>query len=92
MFIGYLKLNIFIPHSRSLKDRRRVLESLRQRVRNNFNISVAQKSNDSWKNCELFFVTTHYQKNYAHDVMEKVENFVRELGGVHILEAEKGII
>jgi len=24
--------------------------------------------------------------------MEKVENFVRELGGVHILEAEKGII
>ena len=91
-FIGYLRLTIFIPHSRSLKARRQVLESLRKRIRNNFNVSVAQKPTDHWKSCELIFAGVHYSKNYASDLMERIEDFIRHESGIHMVKIEKGVL
>jgi len=91
-FIGYLRINIFIPHSRSLKERRQVVESVCKRIRNNFNISVAQKPTDNWKSCELFFVSAHYTKSYASDLMGRIEDFIKEEGNIHILKTEKGVV
>jgi uncharacterized protein YlxP (DUF503 family) len=42
MAIGLLTLEIYIPESRSLKDKRQVLRSLKERLRGRFNVAVAE--------------------------------------------------
>ena len=42
MVMGVVRFSIFIPTSHSLKEKRMVLRSLRNRLRNNFNISVIE--------------------------------------------------
>jgi uncharacterized protein YlxP (DUF503 family) len=42
MFVGVLRLTFHIPHARSLKDKRRVVLKLRDRVRARFDVSIAE--------------------------------------------------
>jgi uncharacterized protein YlxP (DUF503 family) len=42
MFVGVLRLTFHVPHARSLKDKRRVVQKLRDRVRARFDVSIAE--------------------------------------------------
>ncbi len=54
MTIGALELDFIIPHADSLKDKRRVVKSLKERLRNRFNCSVAETDFlDAWRRCRL---------------------------------------
>jgi uncharacterized protein YlxP (DUF503 family) len=44
MFVGVLRLTFHVPHARSLKDKRRVVRSFRDRVRARFDVSIAEVS------------------------------------------------
>ena len=58
MVIGVLKASISIPDSKSLKDKRSVIRSLKDRVLNKMNVSVAEVGKqDLWQAAELAFVT-----------------------------------
>ena len=68
MVIGLLEVQISIPESRSLKDKRSVLRSLKDRVLNSMNVSVAETGRqDARQFAELAFVTVSAQK----DVIDK---------------------
>jgi len=76
MVIGLLQVSISIPEAHSLKDKRMVLRSLRDRILNHMNVSVAEiGKQDLWKAAELAFVTVASEK----DVVEKRLAEVREL-------------
>ncbi len=92
MFIGYLKVGIFIPHSRSLKDKRRVISRLKQRVRNNFNVSLAEKPSDKWQISELCFVCVNYTHECVHQLMSKIEEFIRLHRDIQIVDTDRRII
>ncbi|NLB56179.1 MAG: DUF503 domain-containing protein [Lentisphaerae bacterium] len=58
MVIGLLEAKINIPGARSLKDKRRVVRSLKDRINNRMNVSVAEVgSQEIWRSAELAFVT-----------------------------------
>ena len=42
MVVGVLRVTFHIPHARSLKDKRRVVQKLRDRVRSRFDVSIAE--------------------------------------------------
>ncbi|HVS34644.1 MAG TPA: DUF503 domain-containing protein [Gemmataceae bacterium] len=42
MFVGSLRVRLLIRESRSLKDKRQVVRSIKDRLRNGFNVSVAE--------------------------------------------------
>jgi uncharacterized protein YlxP (DUF503 family) len=42
MTVGSLRVRLFLRDSRSLKDKRQVLQSIKDKLRNNFNVSVAE--------------------------------------------------
>ena len=42
MHIGSCRLTLYIPDSHSLKDKRRVTRSITARIRNKFNVTVAE--------------------------------------------------
>ena len=68
MVIGLLQATLSIPESHSLKDKRMVLRSVKDRIRNEINVSVAEVGKqDLWQSSELAFVTVAAEK----DVVEK---------------------
>src|SRR5208282_6567577 len=54
MVIGVMRLTLFLPENHSLKGKRQVLRAIKARVRNKFNVSVAETDeNDMWQRAEL---------------------------------------
>jgi uncharacterized protein YlxP (DUF503 family) len=77
MVIGALEVNLLIGGAQSLKDKRMVLRSLKDRIRRTFNVSVAEvEDNDKWQSGVLGIVTVSNDKAHANEVLSKVVNFV----------------
>lgn len=84
MVIGLLILDLHIPHARSLKDKRMVLNRLRDRVRNRHNAALAElEHQDKWQRARVGIVTLNSQ---AHVVDELLHRILSETLGT--LEAE----
>ena len=65
MAIGLLTLEIYVPESHSLKDKRQVLRSLKDRLRGRFNVAVAElEGQDSWQRSVVGVVSL--SNNNAH--------------------------
>lgn len=80
MVIGSLIIELEIPNAYSLKDKRAVLNRIRDRVRRKFNVSVAEiEENDIWNHSVLAFVTVSNQQRFCNQVLSKVAEFVETL-------------
>jgi uncharacterized protein YlxP (DUF503 family) len=54
MIIGVLTLELHLPESNSLKSKRTIIKSLKDRIKNKFNVSIAEiDGNDLWQRCVL---------------------------------------
>ena len=45
-------------------------------MRNNFNVSVAEKPSDKWQTCELSFVCVNYAKDFVDKTISSIEKFI----------------
>lgn len=76
MPVGLLTLEIHIPEARSLKDKRQVLRSLKDRLRARFNVAVAElEHQDVWQSSVVGVVTL---SNNAHHVQQSLETVLAE--------------
>jgi uncharacterized protein len=76
MPISYCVLEIYIPYSQSLKDKRMVLRKVQDRLRARFNFSIAEVDfQDLWQRAKLAAVTV----SADHGTLERVtQQFVNE--------------
>jgi uncharacterized protein YlxP (DUF503 family) len=75
--VGVCKINLHIPGSLSLKDKRRVLKSILAQARNRFNISMAEVgAQDLWQRAELAAACVSNDSRYTNEVLSKVVDFV----------------
>jgi hypothetical protein len=78
MVIGCLQARLSIPAAQSLKDKRMVLRSLKDRMLNKMNISVAEvDQQDVWKSCVLAVVTIAAEKDAVEKRLADVADFIR---------------
>lgn len=78
MHIALLRATISIPEARSLKDKRRVVKSLKDRTVNKMNVSVAEVGQQElWNRAELAFVTVAAEKRVVEkrlsDIAQRLE-------------------
>jgi len=91
MAIGLLTLEIHIPDSHSLKDKRQVLRSLKDRLRGRFNVAVAELDHqESWQRAQVGIVSlsndaAHLEQSLRAVLNEAEEILGRDLAG-HDLE------
>ena len=72
--IGVLTIEIEIHEAQSLKDKRRVVKSLKDRLRNKFNVSVAETGDlELWNRSILTVVTVSKDRLYADQLLQAVE-------------------
>lgn len=72
--IGVLTLHIHVEHSHSLKEKRHVVKSLKDRLRERFNIAVAEIDHlDSWQSAVVAAVTVSNDRVRAEQILSAVE-------------------
>lgn len=80
--IGVLTLELWVESSHSLKDKRQVVRSLKDRLRDKFNVSVAEIDGlDSWQNSVVAVVTVANDTTYAEQVLQAAESHAADLLG-----------
>jgi uncharacterized protein YlxP (DUF503 family) len=85
MPVAQLTLEIRIEHARSLKDRRQVVRSLKDQLRQGFNVSVAELDEAvTWQSATVGIAAISGSRDYLRGQMEEVERaaarMTRELG------------
>ncbi len=78
--IGVLTLEMRLENSHSLKEKRHVVQSLKDRLRHKFNVAVAEiDAQDLWQRAVVAAVTVSSDHNYAAQLLQAVE---REAAGM----------
>jgi len=73
MPVGLLTLELYIPDAQSLKDKRQVLRSLKDRLRGEFNVAVAELDfGDTWQRSVVGVVTLSNQDRHVEELLQKV--------------------
>jgi len=87
MHIGLLRVHAHIPASRSLKDKRQVLQSIKQRLKNGFNVSVAEtgQQNDR-QHIEISLVMVAVDRDHIHETFRRVVGLIEARENLQVLE------
>ena len=73
MPVGLLTLELHLPEAQSLKDKRQVLRSLKDRLRQHFNVAVAELDyEDTWQRSVVGVVTLANEEQYVEEALQKV--------------------
>lgn len=89
MRVGVLRIYFMILDAHSLKQKRMVMRSLKDRLSNKYNVSVAEiGSNDKWQVGELGVATIANESRFVSSVLENVKNFVQSNPAVRIIESD----
>jgi uncharacterized protein YlxP (DUF503 family) len=87
MVVGLASIDVHIPGSGSLKGKRHVLKRIKDRVKNRFNVSIAEVDHaDLWQRTTLGVAVVSNQKQFANRVLSGVVDFVSKENGVQILD------
>jgi uncharacterized protein YlxP (DUF503 family) len=77
MHVGVCKLTVRIPENQTLKGKRRVIKSLSSRIRNKFNVSVAEvEDNQAWQLATLGITCVSNSARHAEETIQNVVAFV----------------
>lgn len=89
MHIAALHVDLEISDGQTLKDKRHVIRSLLDRLRNRFNVSAAEVgNNDSVRYATLTAVGVANDRRFLDQVMGKVADFIEREPRVVILSQE----
>ncbi|MCL5263039.1 MAG: DUF503 domain-containing protein [Acidobacteria bacterium] len=82
MPVASMTLQLRIEHSRSLKDRRQVVRSLKEKLRHGFNISVAEMDEAvTWQSATLGIAAVSGSRDYLSGLMTEVEAAAHRIAG-----------
>ena len=87
MIVGVLTLEMTVPDARSLKDKRRVVKGMTERLRNRFNVSVAEVGfQNQPKRCTLGVAMVSQESRAIHSQMDKIVDVMRRTPGLSLLD------
>ncbi len=89
MVIGTCRVELMIPGSNSLKDRRQAIKSLVEHLRNKFNISVAEVDDPQvWRRAIIGIAVVSGETTFANQVLNKVVDTIEADPRVSIIDYE----
>lgn len=89
MIIGVCRVVIHIPGSASLKDKRRQVKSLKDRIRNTFNVSVAEiEDKDLWQRAVLGIACVSEDKNRAAEIISGALSLIKNSSEVIVTDSQ----
>jgi uncharacterized protein len=91
--IGVIGWELEVFGCQSLKDKRRVIKSLKDRLHARFNVSVAETAHhDLWQRAELTACVVATDGRQAESVLESADRLVAEEARARIIRAERSFV
>ena len=92
MVIASAVWDLNLPGCSSLKEKRSILRSLNDRLRNKFNVSVPDTAfQDVHNRTQLTIALVASDGRYAESVLDKLDSFVERNGGAVIVSVQKRV-
>lgn len=86
MIVGLCTIELYIPDGHSLKAKRQILLSLKDRLRRKFNLSVAEvDEQDLWQKAVLGMACVANEGAYVNSVLDQALNLVRSVPVIEVL-------
>ena len=77
MHVGVARVELLLAENGSLKGKRMVVKSVAQRVRNRFNVAVAEvDTQDAWHVATLGIVCVSDDRRFTNEMLSKVVDFI----------------
>ncbi len=93
MIVGIVNLKIYIPFSHSLKQKRTIVKSLCSKVKNNFNVSIAEVENqDVHQTIGLGFAVLSNNSKHIDSTIDKIINYIDSNTEGEIIEINREIV
>ncbi len=84
--IGLMVLDLFGEQFHSLKDKRQILNSLKERLPNRFNVAVAETDfQETWQKAQISLVSVANRRQILEKLLSQVERFVEDHYALEIL-------
>lgn len=92
MVLGLLQIELRMPQNDSLKGKRMVLRSLKDRVRRNFNVSISETGGlDKWRRATLGIAQVGSSKKYVNGSLCRIMDVIKECRGVELIDYQMEI-
>ncbi len=89
IIVGLCTIELFIPDSQSLKDKRQVLLSVKDRLHQKFNLSVAEvDGQDLWQKAVLGLACVANDARHVNQVLDQALNMIRSNPAVEIVQSQ----
>jgi hypothetical protein len=93
MVIGLLTLDLHFPGARSLKDKRQALRSLETRIRNRFNVSIAEvEHQDLWQRARLAVVSVNTDHAHLESTLGSVAGEANNARDILVVDQQTEIL
>lgn len=93
MTVGLLTVEFMTYGCRSLKEKRAVVKSIAARLKNRFNLSVAETDAlDSFRKGVLTFAVVSNNARHANSTLDRALNYVEKLGLVDIIDVSTELL
>ena len=80
MVVGVLRLTLYLDESHSLKEKRAILRKIKARVRNEFNVSIAECGDqDLWQKTQLGLCQVGNDQAYISGALQAAVRFIENL-------------
>ena len=87
MVVGILNIKLMIRDSHSLKDKRRVIKSLKDRLRQKYNVSLSELgAQNNHKQCVLAVAMVGNERQYVNSVLSSLVNSFRQFPRVELID------
>jgi uncharacterized protein len=87
VIVGVIVWELHLPGSQSLKDKRAVVKSLKDRLHQRFNVSVAETAHqDLWQRAELTASVVSTDRRHAESVLREADRLVAGADGARIVD------
>ena len=87
MVVGLCTLELHLPGVGSLKGKRQILLSLKERIRTKFNVSISEvDGQDLWQRAVLGVACVANDRRYTNQILDSVLNLVRANPSIEIVQ------
>jgi uncharacterized protein YlxP (DUF503 family) len=91
--VGLTTWELHLAACQSLKDKRQILKSLKDRLHQRFNVSAAETDHqDLWQRAELTVAVVSTDRRHAEDVLREADRLVEGANGARIMDTSTSFL
>jgi len=93
MVIGVCRLDLLIGESQSLKEKRRIVKQIIDRVKHRFNVSIAEVgNNDLWQSAQLGLCLVSNDRRFTNSSLDTILDFIETINIADVVKSDIEIL